>query len=283
MKIDYHMHFEYGTYDLDWVTGFFDQAQKNGIDELGISEHSHGFAEFKELYEDELILDDSAVGQYQRQWLKKNKFRYTLQDYFGLIDQLKSQGYPVKIGIEVCNFRNQNKVEKILAAYPFDYVIGSVHFLKGWGYDFIDLLSVWDQYSLRDIYEWYVDEVKTLCHSGLYNVLGHPFNIRLFRHFPSFDPQPYLDRVAKALQKAGMAIDVNTGTLYRYPVAEISPYPEFMKAARKRGLPIITSSDAHRPEDCGRSIDEAIRYAKKYGWEEVLTFNARHPSVQVLG
>lgn len=28
MKIDYHMHFEYGSYDLEWVQGFFESAKK---------------------------------------------------------------------------------------------------------------------------------------------------------------------------------------------------------------------------------------------------------------
>ncbi|HWR39899.1 MAG TPA: histidinol-phosphatase [Patescibacteria group bacterium] len=282
MRIDYHMHFEYGVYELDWVRGFFKQARKNGVDELGISEHSHGFAEFRDLYYEELILDDSVIGRYQRQWLNKNKFRYTLQDYFSLMDQLKTQGYPVKTGIEVCNFHNQKKVKEILDAYPFDYVIGSIHFLQGWGYDFADLLPVWDEHRLTDIYDWYAAAVEELCAAGLYDVLGHPFNIRLFKHFPDFDPQPYLDRVANALHKAGMAMDINTGTLYRYPVAEISPYPKFMKTARRVGLPIITSSDAHQPEDCGRFIDEAVAYARQYGWEEVLTFDRRRPSVQRL-
>ena len=50
MKIDYHMHFEYGSYDLEWVQGFFESAKKNGVGEIGISEHSHGFIEFEDLY-----------------------------------------------------------------------------------------------------------------------------------------------------------------------------------------------------------------------------------------
>lgn len=27
MKLDYHMHFEYGSYDENWVKGFFDSAK----------------------------------------------------------------------------------------------------------------------------------------------------------------------------------------------------------------------------------------------------------------
>lgn len=275
MKIDYHMHFEYGSYDLAWVQGFFDHARDRGIAEIGISEHSHTFIEFKDLYYEELILDDSPVGRYQQQWLTKNKFRYSLDDYVAFINLLKEQGYPVKLGIEVCNFSNQVRVREILEKYSFDYIIGSVHFLNGWGYDFSDIKFVWNQHSLRDIYEWYTQSVLQLSKAGLYDILGHPFNIRLFKNFPDFDVQPFLNRVAQALQQANMAIDINTGTLYRYPVAEISPYPDFMKTAQHYGLPIILSSDAHQPEDCGRYIDKAAEYAKTYGYDEVLVFTQR--------
>ncbi|WP_425058952.1 hypothetical protein SCACP_36020 [Sporomusa carbonis] len=275
MRIDYHMHFEYGSYDLDWVQGFFDHARSRGIDEIGISEHSHGFIEFKDLYYEELILDESPVGQYQRQWLTKNKFRYSIKEYLQFMDLLKKKGYPVKTGIEVCNFQNQEGVRAILAEHQFDYIIGSVHFLKGWGYDFADIKFVWNQYSLKDIYEWYTAAIEHLCAAGLYDVLGHPFNIRLFKNFPDFDVQPFLDRAAQAVHKAGMAIDINTGTLYRYPVMEISPYPAFMATAKKYNIPIIVSSDAHRPEDCGRHIDMAEDYAKAHGYDEVLVFAGR--------
>lgn len=275
VKFDYHMHFEYGSYDLDWVRGFFDSAKTRGIDEIGISEHSHGFIEFKELYYDELILDDSIVGQYQQKWLKKNKFKYSLDDYFSFMNSLKEKGYPVKTGIEICNFKNQAKIKEIINKYDFDYIIGSVHFLKGWGYDFSDIKQVWQEHSLADIYHWYAQEIENLCESGLYDVLGHPFNIRLFKNLPDFSVDSVLVRVAKALKKANMAIDINTGTLYRYPIAEISPYPDFLKIAREYDLPIITSSDAHQPEDCGRYIDKAVEYAKEYGYEGSLTFTHR--------
>ena len=114
--------------------------------------------------------------------------------------------------------------------------------------------------------------MEKLCASQIYDVLGHPFNIRLFKNLPDFDVTPYLIRVAKAIQKANMAVDVNTGTYYRYPIAEISPYPDFMKIAHDYNLPIITSSDAHQPEHCGNYIDEAIAYAKSFGYTTCLQF-----------
>lgn len=283
MKMDYHMHFEYGDYDENWVQGFFDAAEKRGMDEIGITEHTHTFPEFEELYYEDLILDDSFVGEFQKKWLMKNKFKHTLKDYFDFMAKLKAQGKPVLTGIEVCNFQNQEKVAELLKDCPLDYVIGSIHFLKGWAYDSSEIKAEWDNHPLEEIYEWYTEEVEHLCASGLYDVLGHPFNIRLFKYIPDFDVTPYLERVAKALKSAGMGIDVNTGTYYRYPIKEISPYPDFMKMAAKYELPIITSSDSHKPEDCGSYIAEAIEYVKGFGYTQGIQFRNRQRKMVDLG
>ena len=274
MKFDYHMHFEYGDYDLNWVQGFFDAAKSRGLDEIGISEHTHTFPEFEKFYYDDLILDNSAVGEFQKIWLKTNKFKHTLKDYFDFMAELK-KNHAVKIGIEVCNFKNQSEVKKILDAWNFDYIIGSVHFLWGWGYDASKIKFEWENHDLKDIYEEYTREVEKLAESKNYDILGHPFNIRLFKYFPDFDVTNYLERVATALKKADMAVDVNTGTKYRYPVEEISPYADFMKIAAAYDLPIIISSDAHQPEDCGKFYDEAVEYVKSFGYKKISRFTNR--------
>ena len=283
MKFDYHMHFEKGDYKVEWAKGFFEAAKKRGLNEIGITEHAHTFPEFEDLYYEDLILDDSFVGSFQKKWLKTNKFKHTIDDYFNFMAQLREHGYEAKIGIEVCNFQNQAKVREILDKYPFDYVRGSIHFIRGWAYDSEEIKAEWQQHSLEDIYEWYTQEIEHLCAGGLYDVLGHPFNIRLYKYFPDFDVTPYLLRAVQALKKADMGIDVNTGTYYRYPVQEISPYGDFLKLAKEYELPIITSSDAHKPEDCGAYIDDAIKYVKEYGYIEGMTFNKRKRTMVPLG
>lgn len=283
MRFDYHMHFEKGDYDVEWVKGFFEAAARRGLDEIGISEHAHTFPEFEQLYYDDLILDDSFVGVFQREWLKSNKFKHTLQDYFDFMDKLRAMGYSVKTGIEVCNFQNQEKVNEILKPWNFDYIIGSIHFIKGWAYDSAEIKARWDQVPLQTIYDDYTTEIEHLCASGLYDVLGHPFNIRLFKYLPDFDVTPYLERAVQAMKKANMCVDINTGTFYRYPIAEISPYPEFLKLAYEYGLPVITSSDAHQPEDCGAYNAEAIEYAKSIGYTTGVMFSKRQRKVVELG
>ena len=274
MRFDYHMHFEYGDYDAAWVEGFFTAAKSHGLDEIGVSEHTHTFPEFEQLYYDDLILDASPVGEFQKVWLKTNKFKHTLKDYFDFMARLKAN-HAVKVGIEVCNFRDQSAVAKILDAWDFDYRIGSVHFLWGWGFDASKLIGEWDNHNLRDIWDEYAAQVELLAGSGNYDILGHPFNLRLFKHFPNFDVTPYLERVAAALQKAGMVVDVNTGTLYRYPVKEISPYADFMTVAAAYGLPIVITSAAHQPEDCVKFYEEACDYVRGFGFNKIARFDGR--------
>ena len=222
------------------------------------------------------------MGTFQRQWLQSNKFKYTLDDYFRFMAELRKE-HTVRTGIEVCNFQDQEKVKDILKDYDFDYVIGSVHFLHGWAYDCSEIIAEWQKHSLQDIYEWYTEEVEKLADSGLYDVLGHPFNIRLFKFLPDFDVTPYLERVAKAMKKANMIVDVNTGTFYRYPIAEITPYPDFMKIAAQYDLPIITTSDAHKPEDCGAYNQQAIDYVKQFGYTTTLQLTRKKRKVIELG
>ena len=285
MKIDYHMHFEYGDYDLDWVQGFIDTAIANGLDEIGISEHSHTFPEFEHFYYDDLILDDSFVGNFQRRWLHRNKFKHTIDEYFSFMDKLQkhvaNSKHPIgiKIGIEVCNFRDQTAVKKLLDSYDFDYIIGSVHFIDGWAFDSSEIKDEWNNRSLKQIYERYTSEIENMTRVDCYDVLGHPFNIRLFKYFPKdFDVTPHLDRAALALHNANMGIDVNTGTLYRYPIQEISPFPEFMQVAFEYKLPVVITSDAHKPEDCGKFNDTARKYVKSFGFERMLRFSHRKRS-----
>ena len=61
MRADYHMHFEKGSYDEEWVEGFFHQAELLGLEEIGISEHSHTFPEFESLYYDDFWMTASSA------------------------------------------------------------------------------------------------------------------------------------------------------------------------------------------------------------------------------
>ena len=284
MLIDYHMHFEYGTYDEEWVKGFFEYAKEKGVDEIGITEHTHGFKEFEELYYKELILDNSEIGIFQKKWLenKKSKFVHTLDEYRDFIQSLKEKGYPVKFGIEVCNFKDQKAVIEILSKYTFDYIIVSIHFINGWGFDFLALNKEFERRGIYNVWVDYVNEIENVAKTGFYDILGHPFNLRLFNNIPEKNVDLLLEKSAKILKENNMTVDINTGTYYRYPIKEITPYEDFMKYVKKYDIPVILSSDAHKPEHSGYMIKEAAEYAKKMGIKKISRFDKRERTEEII-
>lgn len=278
MLIDYHMHWEYGKYEENWVKDFFIQAKKMGLKEIGITEHTHGFKEFEELYYEELILDDTEIGNFQKKWLNNNKtkFVHTLDEYQNFVKMLKSKGYPIKIGLEVCNFKNQQKVMEILSKYEWDYLIVSIHFIKGWGFDFEILKNKFNEKPLEEIWQDYYEEIENVAKTKFYDVLGHPFNLRLFENIPNKeDIDHILHKTAKILKENNMIVDINTGTFHRYPIKEITPYKDFMKYVKKYNIPVILSSDAHYSEHVGYMIKEASEYAKSFGINKIVMFDKR--------
>lgn len=274
MLRDYHMHWEFGDYTESYVEKFFEQAKKLGLEEIGITEHTHGFIEFKELYYEELILDNSDIGKHQRKWLEQEtKFCHTLEEYQNFVNKLKEKGYPIKIGLEVCNFRNQRKVQEILNKYKWDYLIVSIHYINGWGFDFSALKHHFKDKELKEIWKDYSKEIELVAKEKYYDVLGHPFNLRLFKDIPSKEEvADILENSARIIKENNLIVDINTGTEHRYPINEITPYSDFMEYVKKYDIPVILSSDAHYWEHVGYKLEEAREYAKKFGIETFVKF-----------
>ena len=196
---------------------------------------------------------------------------------------LKSKGYPVKFGLEVCNFKNQKKVRELLQKYEWDYLIVSVHFVKGWGFDFSSLKHHFNDKPLKEIWKDYAQEIELIADTGMYDVLGHPFNLRLFENIPEKEEVEHiLENTAKLLKEKNMIVDINTGTYYRYPIKEITPYADFMKLVKKYDIPVIISSDAHYPEHVGMYLQEAGEYAKTFGIDKIVIFDKRKRKIEKI-
>ena len=97
------------------------------------------------------------------------------------------------------------------------------------------------------------------------------------------DVQEILENTAKVLKANNMVVDINTGTEHRYPIKEITPYPDFMEMVKKYDIPVILSSDAHYPEHVGYKIKEAGEYAKSFGINESVMFDKRKRKFVEIG
>lgn len=172
----------------------------------------------------------------------------------------------------------EEKIRPVLARTPFDYVIGSIHFIDGWGFDDERNLAEWKKRDVDKVWLDYLDLVRRLAQSRLYDILGHPDLPKKFGHRPSGLAPGRLEAefrsAARELGRAGMAVEINTSGL-RKPVAEMYPSLEFLRILGEEGVGLVFGSDAHGPQQVGSRFADAIALARQAGYAESLRFQAR--------
>jgi histidinol-phosphatase (PHP family) len=181
----------------------------------------------------------------------------------------------IKLGSEVDYFPGQLKrIQEILKEYPFDYVIGSVHFIDDWG---VDSPRQRDEHSRRDpleSYEKYFRLLREMCATRLFDIVGHPDLIKIFGLKPSNDVSQIYEETARAIADSQMCVEINAKGLVR-PCKEIYPNLQFLKILHDNSVPITFGSDAHSPGDLGLKLNEAWKWARSAGFKEACTFEGR--------
>ncbi|MED4784365.1 hypothetical protein [Brevibacillus choshinensis] len=126
------------------------------------------------------------------------------------------------------------------------------------------------------LYERTFAVVERAIGSGLFDIVAHLDNLKVFGHRPQEEQLlPLYQRMARALQNQGVATEINTGSYYRYPVKEMCPSYRFLQILREHGVPITTSSDSHFPDHLGSYLVEARQLLRKAGYLEIATFERR--------
>jgi histidinol-phosphatase (PHP family) len=162
----------------------------------------------------------------------------------------------------------------MLTSYPFDYVIGSVHYIDGWGFDNPDLTHEYEHRSLFEIYTQYFEQLCASARSGLFDIIAHPDLIKKFGYRLPEPPFELYRGAVLAFAEAGVCVELNTAGL-RAAAAEMYPSREFLAACRKEGIPVTTGSDAHRPEQVGWGFDLALELLRDVGYKEIVHFKGR--------
>ena len=97
----------------------------------------------------------------------------------------------------------------------------------------------------------------SLAKSHIFDGIGHPDSIKLFGHTPSYSLTDYYERLAKELSNSDMYADQNSGVERRCSnTASLGMSLELIRILKKHNVRIVTSSDAHCPEDVGYKIKE---------------------------
>ena len=153
--------------------------------------------------------------------------------------------------------------------------MGSVHYIKDWGFDNPDYITTWASADLKGVWVEYFKLIRQLVDTRLFDVISHfdlpkKFGHRLRDRDMKELVQPLLDHIAKA----GMAFEINTSG-WRRQAAECYPSPLILSLAAEREIPITFGSDAHTPDDIGFRFPEALALALETGCKTSLCFKHR--------
>ncbi len=271
MIVDYHMHLrdERGAmaFTVEAAERFVEGAAARGVDEIGFTEHVYYFRQTRELWEVPYQIERCV---------------FDLEEYCGAVLEAKRRGLPIKLGLEVDYVGDrQSQLAAILEPYPWDFLLGSVHWL---GREAVDQdPGVWASASVDDVWQRYFDAVAELAASGAVDVLAHLDLAKIFDRRPSAERRTELHReVACAIAAAGVSVEISTAGL-RKPVGELYPDPELLSECVRRGVGLTLASDAHEPQLVGEDFDLALALARAVGCETVTVFEGRAGRQEPLG
>lgn len=254
---DYHIHTARCGHAGGEMYQYVEQAMKLGLREIGFADHIPMY------WLEENERDPSLAMPPER-----------LPEYVAEVEKLRSyyRGITIKLGLEVDFIPGyEGEARRVLDAYPFDYVLGSVHYIDGWGFDNPACIEEYQNHDIDELYRRYFQLVQQAARSGLFNVMAHPDLIKKFGYRPKGDLRGLYAETAGVFAESGVCIEINTAGL-RAPVEEIYPALEFLHACQKHGVPVTAGSDAHAPEQVGRGFDLARSLLVRAGYTGVVLF-----------
>lgn len=271
MIVDYHMHLRNPREEIEFtveaIERFVERAAARGVDEIGFSEHVYYFRQTLPVW--------TLPYQIER-------CVYDLNAYCGAIVEAKRQGLPVKLGIEVDWLGERaGELAGLLAPFPWDYELGSIHWIDGLAVDLEP--GLWARDSVEDVWRRYFTELAATARSGMFDVLSHPDLVKIFARRPAPAVVRELhERTAEAIAEAGVCVEVSSAGL-RKQVGEVYPDSALLGACRARGVPITLAADAHVPGNVGRDLDRAVAHARAAGYETVTVLDRRRKRQEPLG
>jgi histidinol-phosphatase (PHP family) len=269
-------------YPADYIDRYVEAALARGVTELGFTEHLYRCVESEPVLGSAWKEDPNPGLVEQMAESLRVERTLSLDRYVELILDAKARGLPVKLGLEV-DFvpGTEERVMELLAGYPFDYLVGSIHWIGAWRFMGPRAPEEYLRRGVDVAFDEYFALETALAASGMVDVLGHADVIKVAGLVPNADLAPLYEPVVAAAARTGTAVEVSSGGLRR-EAAEVYPSPAFLRLFKQAGVPITLASDAHRPADAGWGHDEVVAAARAAGYVDHLRFGARQRFVVPL-
>jgi histidinol-phosphatase (PHP family) len=242
-------------------------AGERGIQELGVAEHLYRFSAALEVWDH----------PFWRLYAHDD-----LDAYCGFVREETD----LRLGIEA-DFvpGREDRLATLLDGRDWDYVVGSIHFLRDRSLD-TEEYSIWGAgESPEKVWRRYFETVAESARSGLYDIIGHPDLVKVWGRSapqPEGDLRRYYEPAVEAFAETGIAVELSTAG-WRKPVGEQYPALPFLEMVVDAGCPIALSSDAHVPDQLGFEYERALELLEAAGVREVAVFERRRRRLEPIG
>ncbi|WP_146551237.1 histidinol phosphate phosphatase domain-containing protein [Rummeliibacillus sp. SL167] len=278
-----------GAYSEFWFDLYLKRAKQLGLKQVGVVDHLYRFKETRNYFLEHLDVNESSeLGQVQKNWLDQ-VMTENMEAFVAFVESQKKKwkqhGIELKLGIECDYFEGgEQELQSWISKNDWDFVIGSIHYVDGWGFDNPKLQRRFELYDLKELYTRFFQSVIAMIKSNLFDFVAHLDNLKVFNY--QIDDEEFMHewylKIANALKEHNLATEINAGLKYRYPVKEECPSPTFLHYLVDSNVPITLSSDAHFPQDLGMYVNESAEQLKQLGVHRVATFTKRQRTMFVI-
>ena len=254
---DFHMHSTVSFDGHDSAQAMVQAAVEAGLKEICFTDHIDYFAN-----------------------VDKQEWVFDTKVYNEAYDKLVHPDLKIRRGLEFgIKPYNAPQLREDLKRRPFDFVLGSVHFV-----DELDVYyqEFWEGKTVFEAERRYLEETLACvtAHED-FDVLGHLTYISKARANPGPRPVPFeehweiIDEILKILVSKGKGMEINTSGVDR--CGDFLPFDVYFRRFKELGGEIVTvGSDAHTASRVGQYSDRACALLKDiFGY--VCTFENRKP------
>lgn len=261
---DYHTHTAFSPDGEGSPEAMCCRAVELGLSELGFSEH----------------WDVSPLEEFPR--------FFQPEPWYAEIERLRdlfAGQLTLRAGIEIAEpHLYPEESANVLARVPFDYVIGSVHWV---GPHFMFDDEYFRQHTADEVYGTYFEELERMVAVSDIDVVAH-LDIPARTGLPilGYDPTRYEEQIRAILAiviRRGLSLDINVAGL-RKPSRNLMPDASILKwYADMGGERLTLGSDAHRVGELGLHIEAALEAVRSAGLTHVTQYERRQARLIPIG
>ncbi|MFC0560658.1 histidinol-phosphatase [Halalkalibacter alkalisediminis] len=261
VKFDLHTHNQMCGHAIGTIEDYVKAAVEKGLNMIGISDHAPYFHSEEDHPQPGITMAKTHFKRYVKKVLRLK------EKYAGQIE--------VFLGIESDFFPAHSEIYKqILVEHPFDYVIGSVHYV-----DEISIFkkSRWEGLTNTEkvkTKERYYHLIEQSARSGMCDILGHIDAMKGF--YPEFSniQVKALEHTLRVIGEYELVIEINTSGKTKdcggwYPADDI------LERALYHKVGVTFGSDAHNPDRVGDEFEEVQKRLKEIGFKNLNYFSGR--------